>query len=214
MILQVENLKISPLVQVQPLLTIPQVILEEGGLSLLIGRNGSGKTSLFRTLLGLQQPLSGSFFWSRRTEHSLAYLPEILSFGSSSLTKNWLRAFGGNHRKQEEEGIWDVSDCIETPLSLLSKGQKQRVFLKLCLSFSPSVLLLDEPYSGLDPWAQMHLNQLFLSLLKKGKTLILSTHAYLEDRLSDFCQQTFLIENRSLQTLKGNALKRVFADSL
>lgn len=169
--------------------------LEAGEFAGLIGANGAGKTTLFRTVLGLIKPLSGEVTIAgkppKTVRSGIGYVPqkhlfawdfpitiaETVMTGRSHLMGMWRRA-GKEDWKQVFTALERVglTDLRNRPIAELSGGQRQRVLLARALSTAPSLLLLDEPFTGVDAPTQTMLTELYRSLVAEGMTILMSTH--------------------------------------
>ena len=165
--------------------------LQPGELLTVFGPNGAGKTTLLRMLGGVMRPTSGHVRVAgepadtkgRDWRHRVGVVShQSLLYGPLTITENLLfygRLFGLTDLKTripERLASLGLSDRARTPVRELSRGLKQRVALARALLHDPEVLLLDEPYTGLDPHASSVLREQ-LSLLKDGRrTVVLVTH--------------------------------------
>jgi ABC-2 type transport system ATP-binding protein len=158
----------------------------------LLGPNGAGKTTLIRLLVGLIFPDGGTIQLSGVAPYQVGYLPERPHFAPRFRVKEYLRLVGeagglsgralayGVNRALQLTGMQiaagkRVADC--------SKGMLQRLGLAQALLADPPLILLDEPFSGLDPTAQVSMRTVIQRLNQAGTTIVLSTH-----RLSDVNQ--------------------------
>lgn len=158
-----------------------------------IGHNGAGKTTTIRILAGLlkatrgRASVAGVDVASRQAQIRplVGYLPD--SFGVYDRMRVWeyLDFFGSAFkipRSARRARVNHVLDITETEsfrdrfVDALSRGMKQRVGVARTLLHDPQVLLLDEPASGLDPEARVHMRQLLRRLADSGKTLMVSSH--------------------------------------
>ncbi|WP_436841592.1 anchored repeat-type ABC transporter ATP-binding subunit [Streptomyces parvulus] len=161
----------------------------------LIGPNGAGKTTLLRAVLGLLTPHTGSVRLdgkpAERTRGTVGYVPQRhefawdfpLSVEKAVLTGRthrigWLRRPGADDRAAVEEALELVAmtDLRHRPIGELSGGQRQRVLVARALALRPRLLLLDEPFTGLDVPTQELLTALFLRLRAQEKALLMTTH--------------------------------------
>ncbi|MET9253917.1 anchored repeat-type ABC transporter ATP-binding subunit [Streptomyces sp. NPDC003717] len=161
----------------------------------LIGPNGAGKTTLLRAILGLLTPGSGTIRVDGRPADRLrgtvGYVPQRhefawdfpLSVEKAVLTGRthrigWLRRPGRTDREAVEEALERVAmtDLRHRPIGELSGGQRQRVLVARALALRPGLLLLDEPFTGLDVPTQELLTALFRRLRDEGKALLMTTH--------------------------------------
>ena len=165
--------------------------LRPGELLAVFGPNGAGKTTLLRMLGGVMRPTSGHVRvagtqtdvsgrdWRRRvgvvSHQSLLYGPltvdENLEFYGRLFGLTDLKA-----RIPERLAAVGLSDRARTPVRELSRGLKQRVALARALLHDPEVVLLDEPYAGLDPHASTVLREQLGSLKDGLRTVVLVTH--------------------------------------
>ncbi|NBW80489.1 hypothetical protein EBR21_01930, partial [bacterium] len=88
---------------------------------------------------------------------------------------------------------------------LLSKGQQQKLLLTLALAGAPSGFVLDEPFSGLDPWARAELAEHLVKLGAQGHFLLISSHDA-PSRIRKHIRETWIIENQKLQRIPGCAI--------
>ncbi|MDP2714518.1 ABC transporter ATP-binding protein [Rheinheimera sp.] len=166
--------------------------INSGEIFALLGPNGAGKSSIIRMLVGMTQPDSGSIMISYQDEHFdhvprrlLGYLPEDRGlYPDKSIEKNLLylaQLHGLSKSKALSEmdywlDVFDLTDRRHEDLKQLSKGNQQKVQLIAAVLHQPALVILDEPFSGLDPINQEKV-VLFLKQLKaKGMTVILSAH--------------------------------------
>lgn len=158
----------------------------------IVGENGSGKSTLLKTLLGLQNPLSGKVdFGDGLKKNEIGYLPqqtqvqkdfpasvrEIVLSGCQS--RAGLRPFYNAAEKklaQENMERMKVDEFAGRCYRQLSGGQQQRVLLARALCASRSLLLLDEPVSGLDPKATADMYETIKDLNDEGVTIIMISH--------------------------------------
>ncbi|MDV6328296.1 ATP-binding cassette domain-containing protein [Idiomarina sp. Sol25] len=190
--------------------------IQPGKIQALLGPNGAGKSSLVRMLVGLTQPDEGEIHVENNGEsveltyHDFAYLPEdrglyqdrtildnlnyIASLRGLKLSDirsdmdNWLERFELTDRKDE-------------PLRQMSKGNQQKVQLIATLLHDPQLVILDEPFSGLDPVNQEHVLTVLNELRERGKTVVLSAHQMeLVERLAD----TMLLMNKGRAVAQGS----------
>ncbi|MBA6256650.1 MULTISPECIES: ABC transporter ATP-binding protein [unclassified Colwellia] len=166
--------------------------VSQGEIFALLGPNGAGKSSLVRMLTGFTQPDSGTITltmdgnkYSSIPSHTLGYLPENRGlYPEKSLMKNliYFAQLNGVDKKSaiEEAEYWlerfDILERKDDQLKTLSKGNQQKVQLITAVIHKPKWVILDEPFSGLDPVNQEKV-VIFLSELRaKGMTVILSAH--------------------------------------
>ncbi|WP_242442151.1 anchored repeat-type ABC transporter ATP-binding subunit [Streptomyces sp. CB02460] len=161
----------------------------------LIGPNGAGKTTLLRAVLGLLTPQTGTVLLDGRPaakqRGTIGYVPQRhefawdfpLSVESAVLTGRthrigWLRRPGAADREAVEEALELVAMTAlrHRPIGELSGGQRQRVLVARALALRPTLMLLDEPFTGLDVPTQELLTALFLQLRSDGKALLMTTH--------------------------------------
>ncbi|MFD5780417.1 anchored repeat-type ABC transporter ATP-binding subunit [Streptomyces sp. NPDC126933] len=172
-----------------------QLSLNAGDLLGLLGPNGAGKTTLLRAVLGLV-PLSGGQVLieglpPERTRHLVGYVPQRHEFAwdfpidvagavLSGRTRSigWLRRVRPADRAAVDEALDMVGlgDLRRRPIGELSGGQRQRVLVARGLASEPRLLLLDEPFTGVDIPTQELLNQLFHRLAAEGRGLLMTTH--------------------------------------
>ncbi|MFF7143136.1 MULTISPECIES: anchored repeat-type ABC transporter ATP-binding subunit [Streptomyces] len=169
--------------------------VDAGELVGLIGPNGAGKTTLLRAVLGLLTPLGGTIDIDgqpvARSRGTVGYVPQRhefawdfpLSVEKAVLTGRThrigrLRRPGATDREAVEEALDRVAltDLRRRPIGELSGGQRQRVLVARALALRPRLLLLDEPFTGLDVPTQELLTSLFLRLRDEGKALLMTTH--------------------------------------
>lgn len=159
----------------------------------LVGPNGAGKTTLMRTILGLLAPESGAVLAHGHppVSRELGYVPQRHAFAwdfpisvrgavLSGRTPDigWIRrARAADHAAAADAlDLVGMSELRDRPVAELSGGQRQRVLVARALARRPSLLLLDEPFTGLDMPSQESLTALFRSLADSGHTVFMSTH--------------------------------------
>lgn len=197
---------------------VPELTVATPGFYVLAGRNGAGKSTLLRCLLGLLRPTTGTVSWfgqKRISAQDIGYLPEFPVIPPAAKVRNWLSWLLGIppaslSRMDSELSRFpslSVASLLEIPANRLSKGQTQRVQLWAALARSPKGVVVDEPFSGLDPWARVELADLLASILDEGRFVLMSTHE-LPERLRDKTRETWLIENETVQIHEGCVLPR------
>jgi ABC-type Mn2+/Zn2+ transport system ATPase subunit len=153
----------------------------------VLGPNGGGKSTLFRVLLGELAPLRGSVeVHGRRgtvpqTERSRLDYPvsalDVALMGSLSRLPWWRRPGRGERRRALDAlGVVGLADRSDVTFGELSGGQRQRVLVARALVQDAALLLLDEPYSGVDEPTERQLTELFDRLAAEGRTLLMATH--------------------------------------
>lgn len=169
--------------------------IELGELVGLIGPNGAGKTTLLRTILGLTAPSAGRVLVDGRAARpgrtSVGYVPQRHEFAWDfpiSVAGTVMTGLTGRMGLFRRPGVaeWEaVADALERvrmteladrPIGQLSGGQRQRVLVARALAPRPSLLLLDEPFTGLDMPTQELLSALFGELAREGRAVLMTTH--------------------------------------
>lgn len=161
----------------------------------LIGPNGAGKSTLLKALAGLMPTDGGSILWRgeplTRSSQEIAYLPQrgevdwsfpITVRGLVEMGRypnlGWWRQYSGHDAEIVQRALttMELLDLQDRQISALSGGQQQRAFIARALAQEAHVLLLDEPFTGLDKPAQENLSRLFRELTAEGRLLIASHH--------------------------------------
>ncbi|MFX0555288.1 ABC transporter ATP-binding protein [Maribacter sp. CXY002] len=161
--------------------------IQEGGIFAVLGPNGSGKTTLIKAILGMVIPNKGTISvsghpiknkWKYRQE--LEYLPQIANFPGNLRVKELIRMIIDLRQKPCEEdklvSLFSLEPFLDKKLSTLSGGTKQKVNLVLTFMFNSPLIILDEPTTGLDPVALIHLKKFIMEEKQKGKTILVTTH--------------------------------------
>ncbi|WP_141519866.1 ABC transporter ATP-binding protein [Bacillus wiedmannii] len=182
-----------------------QISLPRGEVLGLLGRNGAGKTTTIKMLLGLLTPNEGSITWDGKTFGTsgvtIGYLPEERGLYTKSRVIDQLRYFGrleGMSKKEVDLAIDHWLERLAIPeykfktAGELSKGNQQKIQLIAALLHNPELLILDEPFSGLDPVNAGMLASIIEEQVQSGKTIILSSHRM--EQVEAFCQHVCILK--------------------
>ena len=180
----------------------------------LLGTNGAGKTTTIRMLLGIIKKDTGEITWNgkkvERKSVNFGYLPEERGVYPKTKIYDQLMYFAklkGMSRKDADEAIkkWakvlKVEEYIQMPAEKLSKGNQQKIQFMTAIIHNPELIVLDEPFSGLDPVNTEILKNIIIDLVKEGKYIIMSSHQM--SSIEEFCTD-ILILNKGKTVLKGN----------
>ena len=182
-----------------------QISLPKGEVLGLLGRNGAGKTTTIKMLLGLLTPNEGSITWGGKSFGTsgvtIGYLPEERGLYTKSRVIDQLRYFGrleGMTKKEVDLAIDHWLERLAIPeykfktAGELSKGNQQKIQLIAALLHNPELLILDEPFSGLDPVNAGMLASIIEEQVQSGKTIILSSHRM--EQVEAFCQHVCILK--------------------
>ena len=188
--------------------------LNKPGVFGLLGTNGAGKTTTIRMLLGIIKKDSGEITWNGkvvdRKSVNFGYLPEERGVYPKTKIYNQLMYFAelkGMKKEEADETIknWaqklKVEEYLDKPAEKLSKGNQQKIQFMTAVIHNPELLVLDEPFSGLDPVNTELLKNIIINLVKEGKYIIMSAHQM--STIEEFCSD-ILILNKGKTVLKGN----------
>lgn len=155
----------------------------------ILGENGSGKSSLIKTILGLNKKISGEIIMEGISKDEIAYLPQILSIAADFPTSIMELVLSGFKIKKRffytKEEKRKALECLEKfgiahlkdrRFSSLSGGQRQRVLLARSFVEGKKLLILDEPLAGLDPEAQDGLYEMLEKINESGTAIIMVSH--------------------------------------
>ena len=163
-----------------------------------LGANGAGKTTTIKMLLGLLAPTYGTvevFGGSPEDPEvraRIGYMPETAYYYPYLNARELLAFYGGlcgmdsrkvRERTDELLEIVGLGDAAKRPLKTYSKGMLQRAGIAQALLHDPDLLVLDEPFTGLDPLARIHFRELMRGLRERGKTIFFSSHELGETEL-------------------------------
>lgn len=181
--------------------------IDAGQMFGLLGPNGAGKTSSIRMMMGITIPDSGrvNLFdkpFERRSLDRVGYLPEERGLYKKMKVLDQLIFFGqlrGLHaeeaRKRSVE--WskrlEIADALDKKTEELSKGMQQKIQFIGTVLHSPKLIVMDEPFSGLDPVNAVLLERTLLELKEEGSAILFSTHRM--DQVEKLCDSICLINN-------------------
>ncbi len=184
----------------------------------LLGTNGAGKTTTIRMLLGILKKDSGEINWNgkevQRKHVNFGYLPEERGVYPKVNVYTQLMYFAklkGMKEEKADEAIkyWmkrlEVEEYMNMTAEKLSKGNQQKIQFITAVVHDPELIVLDEPFSGLDPVNTEIIRNVILELIKKGKYIIMSAHQM--SVVEEFCTD-ILILNKGKTVLQGN-LKQI-----
>jgi ABC-2 type transport system ATP-binding protein len=199
--------------------------LEKGEIFGLLGPNGAGKTTMIRIILDIIRADHGEIkIFGEEFDESLkeriGYLPEERGLYQKITVLECLRYFAElkNVKKSEDKiDFWldkvGLRDYKKKKIEGLSKGMQQKIQLVAAFIHNPELLILDEPFSGLDPINTKLAKDILLDLKREGKTIILSTHQM--DQVERTCDRILMI-NRGKRVLYGSLdeIKSHYKESL
>jgi ABC-2 type transport system ATP-binding protein len=188
--------------------------IEPGQMFGLLGPNGSGKTSSIRMMIGITVPDSGSIRlfdapFDRKNLIRVGYLPEERGLYKKMKVLDQLIFMGGLHGLADTEAktraiSWakrmDIGGSLLKKTEELSKGMQQKIQFIAALMHEPDLIIMDEPFSGLDPVNATLLQDTLLELKAQGKAILFSTHRM--DQVEKLCDSIALI-NKGDVVLSG-----------
>jgi lipopolysaccharide export system ATP-binding protein len=208
--------------------------VERGEIVGLLGPNGAGKTTSFRMTCGLVTPTKGQVLldgtdvtnWPlfRRARMGLGYLPQDDSvFGKLTVAQNLqvvLEYLGikRSERKQRIHELLDqfgIADRHAQVASTLSGGERRRLEIARCLASRPSLILLDEPFAGVDPVTINSIQNIIVSLREQGISILLTDHREQEtlgvtDRAYVISQGKVLVSGTPSEVLSDRRAQEVY----
>jgi ABC-2 type transport system ATP-binding protein len=181
--------------------------IEPGSMFGLLGPNGSGKTSSIRMMIGITVPDAGSVSlfgepFTRKNLHRVGYLPEerglykkmkVIDQLVFLAQLHGLDAATANKRAHQWCERVDITEAIDKKTEELSKGMQQKIQFIAALLHEPELIIMDEPFSGLDPVNAVLLMDTLVDLRKQGCTILFSTHRM--DQVEKLCDNICLIHN-------------------
>ena len=198
--------------------------IPEGFVFGLIGRNGAGKTTIIRMIMNIIGPDSGTVLWNGRpVDHQfrqhISYLPEERGLYKKMKVMDVLNFFmeikgirPGTVKEKAYQYLdrFQLLDRRSAKIEDLSKGNQQKVQFIAAILSDPQLIILDEPFSGLDPVNTDLLKEIILELKQQGKMIVFSTH--LMDFADRMCDQIALVHEGELK-LNGSlsAIKQQYA---
>jgi ABC-type uncharacterized transport system, ATPase component len=205
--------------------------MEKPGVFGLLGTNGAGKTTTIRMILGTAEKDSGNITWNdknvTRKNVNFGYLPEERGIYPKTKVGEQLIYFAmlkGMKRKEAQESLdkWtkklQIEEYVNMNAEKLSKGNQQKVQFVTCVIHNPELIVLDEPFSGLDPINTDIFKNIIRELIEDGKYIIMSSHQMAS--VEEFCDDVLII-NKGKTVLKGNLkeikdsydIKKVFIET-
>ena len=191
--------------------------VEPGSITALVGPNGSGKSTLFKSIMGFLKPTQGQIrvaglpVQKAQKKQLMAYVPQsdevdwnfpvsvfdVVMMGRYGYM-NLLRIPGSKDRRLVMESLERVGmiDFRTHQIGELSGGQKKRAFLARALAQEGKVILLDEPFTGVDVKTEKQIIDLLIQLRSEGHTILVSTHDLAS--ISTFCDRTILLNQTIL----------------
>jgi ABC-2 type transport system ATP-binding protein len=180
--------------------------VEPGHIFGLLGANGAGKTTCMRIVLDILRPDAGTVTWQGVPNIELprdtwGYLPEERGLYMRMKVIDVLRFFAAlygvparNATRTVDEWLerFRVPDYRERRVEELSKGNQQKIQFIAAIVHDPDVLIMDEPFSGLDPVNVQLLKEAFVQMRDRGKTLIFSTHQM--ETVEELCEAIAIID--------------------
>jgi ABC-2 type transport system ATP-binding protein len=171
-----------------------------------LGANGAGKTTAMRIVLDIIRPDSGSVTWNGRLNTELpretwGYLPEERGLYAKMTVLEQLVFFANLQGVRGKAAVRETRDWLERfripdyadrRAEQLSKGNQQKVQFIAAILHDPQVLLMDEPFTGLDPVNVALLKQAFLELKDRGKTIVFSTHQM--ETVEEMCESIAILD--------------------
>jgi ABC-2 type transport system ATP-binding protein len=180
--------------------------IEAGKMFGLLGPNGAGKTSTIRMMIGITMPDSGTVTlfgqpFSRKNLNRVGYLPEERGLYKKMKVIDQLVFLGqlhgldaatANSRSRQWCERLQILDAIDLKTEELSKGMQQKIQFISTLLHEPALIIMDEPFSGLDPVNTQLLQETLLELKSAGKAIVFSTHRM--DQVEKLCDSICLID--------------------
>lgn len=197
--------------------------VEPGQMLGFLGPNGAGKTTAMRSIFGLVRPDRGAVSWNAaplttETRRTFGYMPEERGLYPKMRVRDQLIYFGRLHglsRAAAGEAakrwlaVFDLEDRVDSKVEVLSHGNQQRVQLIAALIHEPPVLILDEPFVGLDPIAAHTMVGVLRSRADAGAAVLFSSHQL--DVVEGLCEDVVII-NQGRVVLSGQ-VNRLRAES-
>ena len=183
----------------------------------LLGTNGAGKTTTIRMILGIIKKDTGIINWNgkevQREHVNFGYLPEERGIYPKTKVYDQLMYFAklkGMSKQDADKSIkyWlnrlELEEYTNMPAEKLSKGNQQKVQFITAVMHEPELIVLDEPFSGLDPINTELLKDIMIELINKNKYIIMSSHQM--SSIEEFCTDLVILD-RGRTVVKGNLNK-------
>lgn len=196
--------------------------IKKGEIFGFVGPNGAGKTTTMRMIATLLEPTSGEICINGRNltddligvRSQIGYMPDFFGVYNDLKVEEYMTFYGDLNKIPEKELNERIDKLLElvgltekkgSYVDALSRGMKQRLCLARALIHNPELLILDEPASGMDPRARVHMKNILKELKSMGKTVIISSHILPE--IAEICTSMGIIE-------RGKIIKRDSVDGI
>lgn len=188
--------------------------VNKGELFGVIGQNGAGKSTLFRSMMNFYDHFDGEILYERKPMadiplEKIGFLPEERSLSPKKTIREEVKFFARlNQMKNLDEKTlqayfdrFEIKGSLDDKIKSLSKGNQQKVQLLASLIYKPEFLILDEPFSGLDPYNANLLMGIIKEINNQGTTIIFSSHNM--ENVEHLCDRLIMLKNGKI-VLKGS----------
>ena len=188
--------------------------IDKPGVFGLLGTNGAGKSTTIRMMLGILKKNGGEISWNNlpveRKNVNFGYLPEERGIYPKTKIYEQLLYFAELRKMKKETAIKEIDYWMKRlkideyknmTAEKLSKGNQQKVQFLTALLNDPELIVLDEPFSGLDPLNSEIIKEVILELVENGKYIVMSSHQMTS--IEEFCSDVIIL-NKGKTVLKGN----------
>lgn len=189
--------------------------VREGSIFGFLGANGAGKTTTMRMILDIIRPDTGHITWDGTDvrevpRRSWGYLPEERGLYPKVGVEEQLVFLARLHGLSKSAAIkllnewlerFQITEYRKKKVEELSKGNQQKIQFLAAIVHDPTILIMDEPFSGLDPVNAIILKDAFLEMRKRGKTIIFSTHQL--EQVEEMCEDVLII-NKGQTVIAGS----------
>lgn len=207
--------------------------IDGGEIFAFIGHNGAGKTTMIKSIVGILDFDCGDILINGKSikddpigcKLEMAYVPDNPDLYENMSALDFINFvcdmynISKNIRKENIEKyskMFEIEDKLNNDISSFSHGMKQKVALISALSHDPKVLIMDEPFVGLDPKAVYDMKEIMKKMAKEGKTIFFSTHIL--DVAEKLCDRVAIIKCGKIvkigkmKDIKGESLEQVFLE--
>ena len=199
--------------------------IDDGEIFAFIGHNGAGKTTLIKAMVGIHDFNEGDIIINGtsikddalKCKKEMAYVPDNPELYENLKAIDYINFVCDMYdvdyetrakNIQKYADIFEINDVLNNPINSFSHGMKQKVALIAALAHEPKVLIMDEPFVGLDPKAVFKIKQMMAEMVKEGKIIFFSTHIL--DVAEKLCSRVAIIKNGKL--IKVGSMKEIKGD--